>query len=304
MRAVPIAVASCLIGSSLLAHSLFLKLDSYFLPPDSPAEVDLFNGTFARSDNVITRDRMLDVSIVGPVAEVVHPDESQWTDVGERTRLRFRTGAPGSYALGVSTAARVIELEVEDFNEYLRHDGVVDVLAQRQREGQMEQAVRERYSKHVKAVVQVGAERSAGALAELGYPLEIVPLRNPYELSVGDEMPFRVLRAGVPLAGQPVYGSHEGFHGHDADGNHIEAFAGRTDGAGEASMPLTVAGRWYVRLIHMEAVEEPDVEYESNWATLTFEVRAPAVGPSIWPWLGGALLVVIVVAVRRRRPEF
>jgi len=33
-------------------------------------------------------------------------------------------------------------------------------------------------------------------------------------------------------------------------------------------------GRWYVRTIHMvETTDEADVDYESNWATLTFQVR-------------------------------
>ena len=35
---------------------------------------------------------------------------------------------------------------------------------------------------------------------------------------------------------------------------------------------LSVAGRWYVRLIRMLAVNDGEADYESNWATLTFEI--------------------------------
>lgn len=44
---------------------MFLKLDSYFLEPDKPALIRLYNGTFDKSDNVIDRNRMADVSLVG-----------------------------------------------------------------------------------------------------------------------------------------------------------------------------------------------------------------------------------------------
>jgi hypothetical protein len=33
------------------------------------------------------------------------------------------------------------------------------------------------------------------------------------------------------------------------------------------------SGRWYLRLIQMVASEEPEIDYVSLWATLTFEVQ-------------------------------
>jgi hypothetical protein len=30
---------------------------------------------------------------------------------------------------------------------------------------------------------------------------------------------------------------------------------------------------WYVKFIHMARVREDSVDYESKWATMTFEVR-------------------------------
>jgi uncharacterized GH25 family protein len=47
----------------------------------------------------------------------------------------------------------------------------------------------------------------------------------------------------------------------------------RTDPNGVARIPLTNAGRWYIKFIHMAEVNEATVSYESNWATLTFEMR-------------------------------
>ena len=277
-----LTVLTVAIASALRAHTLFLKLDSFFLEPNSTGVVSLINGDFDLSENVITRDRMLDVSVVGP-GGVVHPPHSAWTDSAvfhwspdsvDTAILTFDTGGPGTYLIGVSTAARVIPLTAEEFNEYLVHDGIVDLIEQRAAAGKTNDDAAERYSKHVKAVVQVGDVRSDEWSTELGYPAEFVPLRNPYELGVGDDLQVRFLRAGQPVANQLVYASHDGHHGHDEAGEHVEAVTTRTDADGVATVPLSGTGRWYVRTIHIvETTTEPEVDYESNWATMTFEVR-------------------------------
>ena len=277
-----LAVLTAVIVTAVSAHTLFLKLDSFFLEPNSTAMVALINGDFDNSENAIARDRMLDVSVVGP-GGVVHPPESAWRDSAvfhwspdsvDTAMLTFETGGPGTYLIGVSTAARVFDLTAEEFNEYLVHDGIVDAIDQRAAAGKTGEDATERYSKHVKALVQVGDARSGEWAHELGYPVEFMPLSNPYELRRGDELQVRFLRAGQPVANQLVYANYEDHHGHDAAGEHLEAVTTRTNADGVATIRLSGSGRWYVRTIHMvETTDEADVDYESNWATLTFQVR-------------------------------
>jgi uncharacterized GH25 family protein len=81
-----------------------------------------------------------------------------------------------------------------------------------------------------------------------------------------------VLAEGEPVADQLVYASYEGFHSHDETGSHREAATLRTDAKGVARIELTRSGRWYLRLIRMLPSDAEGVDYESNWATLTFEV--------------------------------
>lgn len=276
------AALTVLVVGVVSAHTMFLKLDSFFLEPNSTGTVQLINGDFDLSENVIARDRMLDVSVVGP-GGTMHPPESAWTDSAvyhwspdsvDTAVLRFATGGAGTYLVGVSTAPRVFTLTAEEFNDYLVHDGLLDTIEEREAAGTTDNEATERYSKHVKAVVQVGGARSGEWATELGYPAEFIPLRNPYELSRGDQLRVRFLRAGEPVADQLVYASYEGYHSHDAAGEHVEAVTTRTNADGVATIPLNGTGRWYVRTIHMvETTAEPDVDYESNWATLTFEVR-------------------------------
>ncbi len=255
------------------AHDQFLKLDTFFLKPNTTVSISLLNGTFEKSENAISRDRMLDASIVGPESQRIRPDTSQWRDVGKRAILDFKTGEPGTYVVGVSTATKTIQLSAKDFNEYLKHDGVLDILALREKHNELGRDAAELYSKHVKSIIQVGGKRTKGFSARLGYPIEIVPLQNPYDLKQGDTLEILVLRDGKAVPNQLVYASYEGFHEHDDESGHREAIQTRTDKGGLARLQLEESGRWYIRLIHMERSAQKELDYESNWATLTFEIQ-------------------------------
>jgi uncharacterized GH25 family protein len=178
----------------------------------------------------------------------------------------------GTHLVGVSTDAKIIELSAEDFNLYLAHDKVMDILAERKKSGETDKPARELYSKHIKTLVQVGDKRTGSFNTNLEYPIEIIPSQNPYNLKKGDEMGFQVLRDGKAVANQLVYASHAGFHGHLEDGSHEEAVTARTDSKGFGKIKLVESGEWYIRLIHMVKSDKKDIDYESNWATITFYI--------------------------------
>ncbi len=255
------------------AHTLFLKLDTYFLNPNDNVSVSLINGTFDKSENSITRDRMIDVSIISPDNKVIRPDSSQWRDSNNETVLDFKTGAPGTYVIGVSTSSNIIHLQAEDFNEYLKHDGILETLELRKQNNELDKDASERYSKHVKAILQAGDIQTSNFAIELGYPVEIVPLQNPYNLSKNDIFKAKILKGGKPLVSQIVYASHEGYRGNNEEGSNDELVQTRSDEDGVIQFRLSDTGRWYIKFINMTQLKESDINYESNWATLTFEIR-------------------------------
>ena len=154
----------------------------------------------------------------------------------------------------------------------ISRDHALELLRDMIRIRRLEEKSAELYSKHVKTLLQVGGVASDSYSQRLGYPIEIVPLANPADLTPGDALEILVLDDGEPAGGQLVYASHAGYHGHDDGGAHREAVTVRTDDAGKATIGLTEAGRWYVRLIRMLPSVEEGTDYESNWATLTFEI--------------------------------
>jgi uncharacterized GH25 family protein len=200
------------------SHTMFLKLDSYFLEPNSPVSLQLFNGTFEKSENVITRDRMLDASIVGN-GKRSKVANSQWTEKDSITFLNFTTGAQGTYVAGISTKPRSLTMEAKAFNTYLEHEGIYDMLEWRKKNNALDSSATEKYSKHVKTIFQVGDNLTDDWQTNLGYPIEFIPLTNPYGLHTGDSIEVKLLRNGKPLANQLVYADYKGHkdsHTHDS----------------------------------------------------------------------------------------
>lgn len=266
-KRVAAALVLVAIGATvLMAHDLFLKLETYFVPPNSAVRVAVLSGTFAVSEGPVAPDRLLDLSMVGPTQRRAIPRGS-WRPTGDTTWLTVQTGAPGTYVVGASLSPRQIALSGEDFNSYLKEDGIPDVLNARTLRGELGKAVRERYHKHVKAVLQVGDMRTEAFGTVLGYPAEIVPLANPYGTRIGDTLAVRTLVDGKAAANQLV------IAGGERDGQKMEEARTRSDSAGIAKFALSAPGKWYIKFIHMVPVTGDSVNYESKWATLTFQVR-------------------------------
>lgn len=251
----------------VFAHDLFLKLEDYFLQPNSKVAIKILNGSFQSSEGAVSFERLNDVSVVAPGGAITHPRETDFTKDEKTSFLNLQTGAAGTYVVGLSTKFREIDLKAKDFNEYLTEDGIPDVLEQRKRDGELEKDVRERYTKNVKVIYQVGGAKTNDYKKVLGYPVEIVPQQNPYKLKAGKTLEVLCLKDGKPIANQFVMVGRE-------EGTNLKAAPdARTDSKGIAKIKLSGAGKWYVKFINMTAMTEQNLNYESKWATLTFAVK-------------------------------
>ncbi|MEM7381165.1 MAG: DUF4198 domain-containing protein [Bacteroidota bacterium] len=213
MKKIGIALFAFLLFCS---HDMFLKMDDFVLPSNTSASIRLFNGTFKQSENTIDRNRMLDVSLLGEDKRFVL-DTTQWRESGNETILDFKTGAEGTWVAGVSTKARNIEMNADDFNKYLAHDGVLDMLEWRVNHGTQDEDAVEKYSKHVKTIFQVGDKKTDDWKTALDYPIEFIPLSNPYEIHAGHEIEVKLLWQGKPLANQLVYVGKDNVTDHSHD---------------------------------------------------------------------------------------
>jgi uncharacterized GH25 family protein len=249
------------------AHDLFLKLDSYFIGANEKVTIKILNGSFMASDGAVNFARLADLSLIAPSGTRTHPKETDFSKDDKTSYIHLQPSEPGNYLIGLSTMPREIDLEAKSFNEYLTEDGIPDTLAERERDKELDKNIRERYSKHVKTLFQVGNKQTDNYKQILGYPVEIVPRTNPYKLKTSDTFEFLCLKDGKSLANQFV------MTGRD-DGTNLRIGENiRTDKKGIAKVKLTGTGKWYVKFINMTKLNDPKINYESKWATFTFEIK-------------------------------
>lgn len=260
-----IAVAGT--ATVLQAHDFFFRADSFFVAPGSTVHIRALNGTFSKSENSITRDRLRDLSLAGPGGHD-HPDTSSWSTTGDTSVLTAHVGSTGTYVAGASLKPREITLKAKEFNQYLTDDGIPDVLALRKKKGELSKDATERYSKHIKAMLQVGNKRTGDYSTILGYPAELIPLDNPYSVKSGGAIRVRAMVDGKSAANQLIVSG-----GRTPSGARFPERRVRSDASGVAKILLPKKGQWYVKFIHMVPFAGGKIDYESKWATLTFEVR-------------------------------
>jgi hypothetical protein len=255
-------------AGTLSAHDFFFRLDDFFVSPGATLRLRALNGTFSSSENSITRDRLRDLSVVSPAGRA-HPDTAAWSAAGDTSVLTLKTSRAGTYVVGASLNPRQITLKAKDFNAYLADDGIPDVLAHRKKTNELAKDATERYSKHIKAVVQVGSARSGDFSTVLGYPAELIPLDNPYVLRPGGTLRVRAMVDGKSAPNQLVVSG-----GRNRKGGRIKEVRTRTDASGVARVRVSSSGQWYVKFISMVPFRGSErIDYESKWATLTFGVR-------------------------------
>lgn len=265
MRPHPLLLASvCLVtASTALAHDLWL-VPAEQVPAGKPVVVRANSGMeFPKSEHapdVAAFEKRLVIRPDGTAGKLEAAGREESSGL-----LRFEPDAAGVYVVAVETRPRVITLQADAFNAYLVSDGLPHIYQLRAKEKTLDKPARERYRKSPKALVRVGDGGKGDPCRVVGLPLEIVPLRDPFALKLGETLKVRVLFGGKPLPDANL--------GWDVPGDG-ESPSGtvRTDRAGEALVPIARTGLMTIRLTHMTRPKTDEYEWESIWTTLTFRI--------------------------------
>lgn len=260
-------VVTAVFALSISGHDLFLKPESFFVKPGSSVRLSVMNGTFLTSEGAVAYARLTDVSVVSPGGKRSNPKEADFTKDETTAFLSVATPEAGNYVVGLSTNWRENALAAKEFNEYLTLEGIPDVLDNRKRDKELDKDARYRYSKYVKTILQAGEKQTDEYKAVLGYAVEMIPQQNPYRSKKGGSIDVLCLKDGKPLVGQTV------LVGYEAAGKLAAEKALKSDAKGMIKIKLDNVGKWYAKFINMVKVDDPKINYESKWATLTFEIK-------------------------------
>lgn len=176
---------------------------------------------------------------------------------------------PGGHLIGIERNIARIEMRARKFNRYLEHEGLAAAYADRKRARERLRRGRERYTRHLKAFVQVGEASDGVSMRTLGHRIELVPERDLAGLHAGDRFAMTLRLDGAPLAGAMVEAFVRPPGGGEPRGQKLVS-----DAQGRVEFAATQAGAWLVRTVHMRRCAGcSDADWESFWAGYSFAVR-------------------------------
>ena len=179
----------------------------------------------------------------------------------------MRVTTPGLLIVGYHSKPSAVELAADKFNAYLTEEGLDTISALRTGRGETGASARELFARCAKSLLLAGSLRPAQLDRPLGLPLELVAEGSPHTLRRDQDLPIRLTFEGEPLAGALVVAINRLSPG--------EKQSARTDSNGRVRFRMHSGGMWLVKAVHMiPAPAGVDAEWESFWASLTFELRA------------------------------
>jgi len=269
---VRLALTACaLVGATTaLAHDFWLQPVRWRLDPRALAGLTLQVGHGPyRQRSPISASRIVAFYGVAPDGRMVdlrkqlHPGAT-----ANDATVSF--GRPGTYILALETDDRAeSHLPAIRFNDYLKVEGLTPAIDLRARTGRTDTDGAENYSRHAKAIVQVGPVDPRGQLQitkPLGLSLEIVPERSPLTASEGGTLPVRIFYRGRLLPGALVKLTNL-----DHDAEPIEVH--RTDARGRAIFAMPGRGAWLLNVIWTRPQPRTSLtDFETDFSSLSFGI--------------------------------
>ncbi len=186
---------------------------------------------------------------------------------GDTVFARFAAPDDSGAVVSLVTTFSSITLPADRFDAYLESDGLDGPRAARAKLGDAAGPGRERFRRCCKTwIAGVSSKRIT---RDLGLPMEITPLADPAKAKV---LRLRVTFEGRPLAGALVNAWWRPARAASGDLPVVGPLHSVRSGPdGTLELPLTRSGEWLVSAVHMVPSRTEGADWESSWASLTFE---------------------------------
>ncbi|MGB7069782.1 MAG: DUF4198 domain-containing protein [Pyrinomonadaceae bacterium] len=269
MKQVLAVILALVFSVSAFAHEYWLEPDMFFLKAGEETALRLFVGEGLKKEE----ERLFQASKT-PLFRRYSHGVGSGIDISANARddvsplMDILFAKAGSVMFAMERNWSYISLEPKEFDQYLREDGMEYIIAEREKRGESGKPGRERYSRFLKTLVQVGDKTDSTYKKRTGLKLEIIPLDDPYFIAVGNSILFKVLFEGKPLREKTIFADAR-------EGESISKSKFTTDRNGEVSVKIGRRGVWLIRLVFMRRCERDcgDADWESFWGAFSFGVR-------------------------------
>ncbi len=253
-----------LAASSATAHEFWIDAETYQVPAGGQLVANLKNGQIFEGTTLsyIPRNFSRFDVIQG---DTIRPVEAR---MGDRPALNVPAPMDGLVAVVHETTPSFVNYkEWEKFQTFADHKDFPDIAARHAANGFPPVPFRERYTRHVKALIGVGS--GAGNDRAVGLKTEFVAITNPYAPDFDGQMQVQVLFQGQPRADAQV----EVFE--RPPSGEVDVTLHRTDDKGFATITVKPGHAYLFDAVKLEPILNDDgAVWDTFWAALTFAVPA------------------------------
>jgi uncharacterized GH25 family protein len=260
-RRAALAAAVVLAAADVQAHDFWIEPSTFRPLPGAVVAVGLRVGQNFVGDPVPRFSGSIEQFFVRqggseqPISGSENIDPAGW----------FRADGQSTAVIAYQSGGSFTELPADQFEDYLRLEGLERIIDLRAQRREREKPGRERFYRYAKALL-AGKAPPGAATQPLGFVYEIVPDSDPTARL--DVFRGRVLHEGKPLPGALVVAMLRN--------DPSVRLTARSDSRGAFSFTLPRAGVWLIKSVHMvRAWFFSDVDWNSFWASLTFEAPHP-----------------------------
>lgn len=260
IRRAAVLLAALAAARAAPAHDLWIEPSAFHLAAGDSVAVRLEVGMHFTGEPLPRYGALIEKFVLSS------PDGDRAIEGEEGDEPAGRVAIPsaGIHLVGYRSNNSYVSQEARKFEEYLREEGLERIVALRAGRGDSAKASRELFARCAKALLSAGGGPRAGFDRVLGFTLEIVPESDPESLRPGQSLRVRLLYEGRPLAGALVAAVLKS--------DPAARVSARTDARGRVALKLARPGVWLVKAVHMIEADGEKADWQSLWASLTFEI--------------------------------
>jgi uncharacterized GH25 family protein len=193
-------------------------------------------------------------------------DKNLDDNLGDKTgdSLQLAMLDEGTVMVTLNTKNTFIDLAPDEFNAYLREDGLTEAIEYRSKTGDTIKHGLEYFQRSVKTIFQVGSKTTDAYKHKTDLPLDIIPTEHPYSVSKDGHFKVKILFKGQKLKKAKVKVWHR------LEGK-VSQHEYTTDDDGELKFFLSPEGQWMISCVKMVRLENDlQAEWQSYWGSLTW----------------------------------
>lgn len=184
----------------------------------------------------------------------------------QKEKLKHKLTEAGTHLVVLQSDASFMESDAQKFNDYLKEDGLENVVALRKKTGTENASAKESYTRFAKLLVQVGDTPDDTFKKKVGLRIEIIPQQNPYALKTGDYLQCLVLFDGMPAKNQLTKVWNK-------VGNTAILQNMYTENDGMVKFPISSKGPWMISAVTMIPSQKAGADWQSFWGSLLFGIE-------------------------------